>query len=79
MLKKSFQTLLAASVAAGLIFGAAQPADAAKKEQPKAEAQAAKNSQAELTYTYESKAFGYTIQWVSFRPVLSTRASRVRS
>ncbi len=62
MLKKSFQTLLAASVAAGLIFGAAQPADAAKKEQPKAEAQAAKNSQAELTYTYESKAFGYTIQ-----------------
>ena len=66
MLKKSFQTLLAASVAVGLIFGAAQTADAAKQDKPKAESQAAakagQTAQADLPYKYESKAFGYSIQ-----------------
>lgn len=68
MLKKSFQTFVAASVAAGLIFGAVQPADAAKKaKQPQVETQSeksAKNVQAptELPYTYKSQEYGYTIQ-----------------
>ena len=68
MMKKSIRTFLAASVAAGLLFGAVQPVDAAKKaKQPKVETQAeqpAKDAKApaELPYTYKSQEYGYTIQ-----------------
>ena len=68
MLKKSINAFLTAALVAGVVLGAGAPTADARKapKAPKTEqTQQVKekaNSQSELPYTYESTAYGYTIQ-----------------